>query len=232
MSILKRLFRETLSKPSAARDSPWLSHTGKCLLHVGCGHASIAQLAAPGFHNPTGNTWHEIRLDADASVNPDILGTMTDMGAMPDASIDAVFSSHGIEHLYWHDVPRALAEFHRVLRQDGFAIITCPDVQAAAKMIAEDRMFETAYISDAGPITPFDIVYSYRPYVEANPQWMSHHCGFTLSTLTEVIRQAGFASIHGFRRAAACDLWLLASKASLSAEEIERLVHDYLPSAD
>ncbi|MDD5248844.1 MAG: methyltransferase domain-containing protein [Rhodocyclaceae bacterium] len=198
----------------------------RVLLHVGCGYATIEQIPVPGFRRPE-LEWHEIRLDADARVLPDIVGTMTDMAAVPDAFADAIFSSHGVEHLYWHDVPRALTEFRRVLADDGFAVITCPDLQAAAQMIAEDRLFETAYVSQAGPITPFDIVYSYRPFVEENPEWMSHHCGFTLSTLTAAMRAAGFESIHGVRRAPGFDLWVLASKSRRTADEMAVLAGDY-----
>ena len=147
---------------------------------MGCGSATLAVIPVAGFQ---GTNWRELRLDADASVQPDIAGSMTDMPAVASASVDAVFSSHGMEHLYWHDVPKALAEFLRVLKDDGFVVITCPDVQAAAAMVAEDRLFDTAYESAAGSITPFDIFYSYRPFVEQNPQWMAHHCGFTFRRL-------------------------------------------------
>jgi predicted SAM-dependent methyltransferase len=51
----------------------------------------------------------ELRLDIDASVAPDIVATMTDMSRVADASVDAVFSSHNIEHLDPHEVPVALA---------------------------------------------------------------------------------------------------------------------------
>ena len=44
------------------------------------------------------------------------------------ASVDAVFSSHNIEHLYPHEVPLALKEFMRVLKPDGFVLMTCPDL--------------------------------------------------------------------------------------------------------
>lgn len=195
------------------------------LLHVGCGHARMDRLPVRGFQE---TPWRELRLDADASVLPDIQGSMTDMAAVQSGVADAVYSSHGIEHLYWHDVPRALAEFLRVLKDSGFAVITCPDVQAAAAMIAEDRMFETAYESAAGPITPFDILYSYRPFVEQNPQWMSHHCGFTFSTLTRVLRDAGFAATAGFRRPGGFDLWIVASKSPRSQAQMLELVRAYL----
>jgi protein O-GlcNAc transferase len=197
----------------------------RVLLHVGCGHAHIAHIPLVGFQKPL---WREVRFDADQSVFPDIVGTMVDMSAVPDGFADAIYSSHGIEHLYWHDVPFALAEFHRTLKVDGFVVITCPDVQAAAQMIAEDRMFETAYLSSAGPITPFDILYSYRPFVAVNPEWMSHHCGFTLTTLMAVLREAGFTTMRGYRRADGFDLWVLASKSPCSEDEMSALAQDYL----
>jgi len=215
------------AQPDAAVErSLWERNADQRLLHVGCGQATLAHIAVPGFK---AFPWREIRLDADASVDPDIVGTMTDMPAVPSAAVDAVFSSHGIEHLYWHDVPRALAEFHRVLVDDGFVVITCPDLQAAAEMIAEDRLFETAYVSAAGPITPFDMVYSYRPFVQANPQWMSHHCGFTLTSLIAVLREAGFAKMYGYRRGGGFDLWVLASKSPRSDAQMATLAADYLP---
>ena len=197
----------------------------RILLHVGCGHATLASIPLTGFQN---SNWHEVRLDADKSVDPDIVGTMVTMDAVEDGFADALFSSHGIEHLYWHDVPLALAEFKRVLKDGGFVVITCPDVQAAAQMIAEDKMFETAYQSAAGPITPFDILYSYRPFVAANPEWMSHHCGFTLSTLMAVLKDAGFATVNGMRRPSGFDLWVLASKSSRTSAEMAVLAEDYL----
>ena len=94
------------------------------VLHVGCGPKHKDQTTR-GFNTPQ---WDELRLDIDPSVSPDIIGTMTDMNAVQSASVDAVFSSHNIEHLYAHEVPVALGEFLRVLSDDGIAVITCPDL--------------------------------------------------------------------------------------------------------
>ena len=102
----------------------------KTFLHVGCGPKRKDQTTR-GF---VSTDWHELRLDIDKSVQPDIIGTMTDMSAVADASVDAIFSSHNIEHLYPHEVPLALAEFKRVLRPDGFAVITCPDLQSVCAL--------------------------------------------------------------------------------------------------
>lgn len=198
------------------------------ILHVGCGTAT--QMHLPGEFKSA--AWREVRLDADHDVHPDILASMTDMSPVPDAAVDAIFSSHGVEHLYWHDVPRAFAEFRRVLADDGVFVVTCPDLQAAAAMIAEDKLFEPAYESPAGTITPFDIVYSYRPFVEKNPQWMAHHCGYTLSTLVAVLRQAGFSGFFGFRRPSAFDLWVLATPQACSEDTLRELANRFLPGVE
>ncbi len=53
-------------------------------LHVGCGPKRKNQ-TTKGFNTAD---WTELRLDIDASVAPDIIGTMTDMSAVADASVD------------------------------------------------------------------------------------------------------------------------------------------------
>ncbi|HEV8034172.1 MAG TPA: hypothetical protein VGP75_05035, partial [Yoonia sp.] len=50
-------------------------------------------------------------------------------------SMDALFSSRNVEHLYPHEMPVAFGEFHKVLAEDGFAIITCPDLKSVAALV-------------------------------------------------------------------------------------------------
>jgi hypothetical protein len=96
-------------------------------------------------------------------------------------------------------------------------------------MVAQDRLLEPLYEAFAGPVTTFDILYGYRPVLEKKP-WMAHRSGFTFTTLVDVLREAGFPSIAGFRRPALFDLWVIASKSKRSEEEMRVLVSTYLPS--
>lgn len=107
------------------------------------------------------------------SIAPKV-GTMTDMASVASESGDAIFSSHNIEHLYPHEVPVALAEFLRVLKPNGFAVITCPDLQAVCALVAEDKLTEPAYTSPAGPITPLDILYGLRSSMQKGNLYMAH----------------------------------------------------------
>lgn len=199
----------------------------KTLLHVGCG-PKTRQDTTPAFR---GDGWDEIRLDIDPTVRPDIVGTMTDMSGVPDASVDAIFSSHNIEHLYPHEVPVALREFRRVLKPSGFVVVTCPDLQSICAEVAADRLTQTAYQSPAGPITPLDMLYGHRPAMARGNLFMAHRCGFTQKVLVATLQQAGFPVAAGKRRAAPhFDLWALATAQPLDEAALRGLAAQHFPT--
>lgn len=197
----------------------------KTILHVGAGHPKSGACIPAAFQTPE---WKEIRLDIDPANKPDILGSMLDMPAVADGSVDAIYSSHNIEHVYAHEVPVVLGEFLRVLKPDGFLVVTCPDLQAVCVLVAEDKLTDPAYISPAGPIAPLDILYDGVKLAAGN-QYMAHKCGFTLKTLTAALQAAGFQTIGGMRRPAAFDLWAVASKGLLGEAAIRDLAGKVLP---
>jgi len=201
-----------------------MGETMGVLLHVGCGPASKAGLK--GFNS---DEWKEVRLDIDSSVQPDIVGTLTDMNGVETASVDAVYSAHNIEHVYAHEVQKALSKFYRVLKPDGIAVITCPDLQAACEAVAQNKLLETLYVSPAGPISAIDILYGHRASIAAGNQFMAHKCGFTFPVLSDSLIRVGFKSTFGGRRPSAFDLWLVAFKAALSEDEMRRISAAYLP---
>ena len=199
----------------------------KIFLHVSCGPKRKDRTTA-GFNN---DSWRELRLDINESVNPDIVGTMTDMSGVADESVDAIFSSHNIEHLYPHEVPIALKEFIRVLKPDGILVVTCPDLQSVCALVAEDKLTEPAYTSLAGPIAPIDILYGHRPSMERGNLYMAHRCGFTNKVLIGTLRSCGFASVAAASRGHPfLDLWAVASKSELSHEDLRKLAGEHFPA--
>ena len=159
----------------------------KTFLHVGCGDEPQSNIV--GFNN---DNWNEIRLDIDESVNPDIVGTLTDMQSVEAGSVDAVYSSHNIEHIFPHEVPVALSEFYRVLKEDGIVVITCPDLQSVCEEVVKDKLLEPLYDSPKGPISPIDILYGHRQPIAEGNEYMAHKGGFTYSTLDKAFFEAGF----------------------------------------
>jgi SAM-dependent methyltransferase len=164
----------------------------KLVLHVGCGPPDPERLYVR-FRTPE---WHELRFDIDPAVRPDILGTIVDMAGVRSASVDAVWSSHNIEHVYAHEVPRVLREFLRVLRPGGELLLTTPDLQQAAERIATGALEDPMYRSPEGVISPLDMLYGQSASIEQGNDFMAHRTGFTARSLTAKLRDAGFRDVR------------------------------------
>ena len=197
----------------------------KQFLHVGCGAADQSR-TTPEFRR---DTWREVRLDINPAARPDVVGSMTNMADVRTGSMDAVYSSHNIEHLFPHEVPLALAEFRRVLSDDGYAVITCPDLQSTCELIVQDRLIEPAYQSPAGPIAPLDILYGHRAQIAAGNAYMAHRCGFTRRVLAGTLQSAGFAGVIAVAIPQQFALWALATKLSLDEPALRALAALHFP---
>jgi SAM-dependent methyltransferase len=164
--------------------------------------APVVLNAGAGAHEGGGATlpdyfkgWRQLRIDVDPLTKPDLVASVADLSAIPDGSVDAVWCAHCIEHVFAHEVPRALAEFRRVLVASGFACIIVPDLQAIGEWLSGDRLHETIYQSPAGPVTPHDMLWGYGPAIAQGSIAMAHRCGFTPTLLLRQLEKAGFLEI-------------------------------------
>lgn len=147
------------------------------VLHVGCGTSPLPEMF---------DTWYEVRLDIDPSVNPDVVASMLNLPEM--GLFDCVYSSHNLEHVYSHEVPIALAQWKRVLKPTGYLQINVPDLEGLS--LSE----EVLYQSSAGPVTSIDMFYGLRSLTATNPH-MQHKTGFTGAILRSALEKAGFKSV-------------------------------------
>lgn len=162
----------------------------KTVVHVGSGRVGI-----PTDYWPR-SEWREVSVDLDPSTTPDIVADCRDMGEIADESADAIYCSHVLEHVPEADLQRVLAEFRRILKPDGELVVGVPDIQEAARWIADGRVCETMYECPAGdgtfrPIRPLDLIYGAGTEVRHRPL-MGHRTGFTQDTLSWWLSQAGF----------------------------------------
>ena len=195
---------DVLNAPETAEAPP------RRVLHVGCGPHNAMKL------HSTFIGWQEIRLDIDPTVQPDIVASITDMAPVATDSMDGVYSSHNLEHLYPHEVPLALGEMRRVLKPGGFLLITMPDLQTVAEMVAADKLEDAAYESPMGPIAPIDILYGFRPSLAVGNLFMAHRTGFTARSLGATLCRAGFSEVRVQRTD--WNLWAFAQKGDVPAE--------------
>ena len=183
--------------PSAIRD---VAARERLLVNVGCGLRNSSTL--PAYFD----SWRQLRVDVDASVEPDLVADLTDLSAIADGSADAVWASHCIEHLYVHQVSVALGEFRRVLCEDGFICVIVPDLQEVARYVAADRLHEPLYQSPAGPVSPHDIFFGFGAAIASGRVSMAHRCGFTPGMLQRYFQQLPFGEVLLRRRSETLEL--------------------------
>jgi ubiquinone/menaquinone biosynthesis C-methylase UbiE len=124
--------------------------------------------------------WSVVRLDIDPRTNPDIVGDMTNLGDV--GPFDAIACNNALEHLYPHEVNKALGEFYRVLNKGGNVIICVPDLQDIKA--TEDLIPEIGMCG-------LHLMYGDAALIEEFPH-MAHHSGFVEETLRRVMENAGF----------------------------------------
>jgi SAM-dependent methyltransferase len=187
----------------------------RVLVNVGCGPRNSVTL--PTYFD----SWRQLRVDVDPSVQPDIIADLTDLSPIPDGSADAVWAAHCVEHLYEHQVGVALAEFRRVLREDGFVCVIVPDLQAVAQYFVADQSHEPLYHSPAGPITAHDIFFGFGAAIASGRTSMAHRCGFTPGSLQRCFQQQPFGELLVRRRTADFELAAVA-RATPAKDDAER----------
>lgn len=199
----------------------------KTVLHVGCGPLNITSL--PAFFQD--GEWEELRLDIDPSVNPDIVASLQDLSIIEDGSVDAVYSSHNIEHVWGFEVPVVLAEFHRVLSEDGLAAVLCPDLLSVANAMAAGDLYSPLYQSAAGPISALDVLYGHGAALASGRHYMAHKTGFTSQSLAGALRLANFRRVF-VARDNCFGLHAVAFKSDENRSAAERIAPQLMPAKD
>ncbi len=161
----------------------------KIVLDAGCGPAESR--IHPNFEGPE---WARLRVDADPSVEPDLIAQVWNLQGVADASIDAVWCKSVIDHLTWDQAAKMLREFHRVLVPGGACLIVCLDFEKLCRAVLEEGLDSTRYESPIGPVSAFDQIFGFKPHVAAGNPWILKRSGWTRPMLAKALTEAGFQS--------------------------------------
>lgn len=159
----------------------------KRLLHIGCGSDTIERL---DFIQDK-SEWTEVRIDMNPVVCPDFLYSITDLGIIPSNSFDMVYASHIIEHLKPSEVPVAMGECKRVLKDGGALVVVCPDLIGAMELGILRGLAAVAYVAPGNfPVTVHNIIFGLP-----DEEYMAHHCGFGATELRQTLQAGGFYKV-------------------------------------
>lgn len=116
------------------------------IMEIGVGNGLATQLLREDGHAVT-------TFDIDRRLNPDIEGSIVD-NDLSDGQFDAILCCQVLEHLPWEEVPKALAQIHRIVGSG--AVISVPTVQRvtgffyfSAKRNGK-RQFQVPFLSKTG----------------------------------------------------------------------------------
>lgn len=133
-----------------------------------------------------------LQADIIRKLAPNCLVTV--VGKSIDASFDAVFCSHTIEHFEMWDIPTILDGFMRVLKPGGIVEIICPNFEEVFHQIDEGKKLDDiAYESFGGPIRYRDILFGWDKEIEGSGNsYYLHRTAITPAYLEKSLDDAGF----------------------------------------
>lgn len=142
--------------------------------------------------------WQEIRMGSYSASNPDITASLLTMKGVASQKFHAVWLPSGnLEQFYFHEVPIALKEVHRVLQDGGVAVITVFDIQKIAEYVAKGNLEGPLYqVREGLMLSAMDILYGYRPQLQAGNMTVNPNTAFTAHTLATKLNEAGFNKIY------------------------------------
>lgn len=143
--------------------------------------------------------FEHLLLDIDPKGEPDILCDARLLTTLEGGQFDAIYNSHNLEHYYRHDVPKVLAGFQHVLKDDGFVHIRVPDMYEVMRQTLDRGLDidDVLYESPAGPIMVLDVIYGYTAQIErSGVEFYAHKTGFTQKSLIAALNRAGFVKIY------------------------------------
>lgn len=156
--------------------------------------------------------WQEIRMGSYSGAKPHITASLLKMSGVASKQFHAAWIPSGnLEQLSFHQVPVALQEMHRVLRDSGTVVISVFDVQRVAEFVAKGNLEGPLYqMPDKTIITAIDVLYGHRPQVQAGDMSVIPNTAFTVRSLAAKLKEAGFNKIQVKREGIL--LWAVAHK--------------------
>ncbi len=161
-------------QPARAVTSELRARRDGVKLHLGCGPEKRAG-------------W--VNIDTNPAAQPDIVSSVDALPQFDNASVDVIEACHLFEHLDYTQARRALVEWARVLKPGGELLLELPDFDACVRILGkykDERGFDLGLIG----------IFGWPPAIDQEGAPQLHKWGWTRSTLSQALREAGFEHVE------------------------------------
>ncbi len=100
-----------------------------------------------------------------------------------DESVDFIYSSHLIEHLFKEDALKLFKEAHRVLKPNGILRVSTPDLDLAIKLFNENKTEDALY-------------FFFKNSKQNNRYFTWHKYLYNFQLLKKYLNEAGFEKVY------------------------------------
>ena len=142
----------------------------------------------PGI-NRLGNDWIGVGPYAQSTVDHICMWGKDNL-PFKDGSVDIIYASHVIEHIWWYKVNLALADVYRCLKQDGVVEIWTVNFSAVVQGYLNESCGDAyrAYNSE----NDFMRWVNGKIFSHGNPPTWAHHSCFDTISLKKELMKVGF----------------------------------------
>ena len=113
-----------------------------------------------------------------------------------DNSIEHVYASHVLEHIYWYKIDDALKEVYRVLKPKGIFEVHVPDFKVIVKAFLEKNMPDNwRRYNKSGDFMKWVNGRLFAYNKEGHGDLYSHKACFDEAYLTQCLKSAGFKNV-------------------------------------
>lgn len=130
-------------------------------------------------------------LDIELRPEVDIVADASDLSEFEDNSVSAIYSSHVLEHFYYHidnQIGKVLKEWHRVLKPGGQLMLSVPDLRLVT------WLYQHPYLSAQERMGLMSVMFGGQKNI-----YDVHKVGFDGDLLAYFLQEAGFKQMERVR---------------------------------
>ena len=176
-----------ISLQSAGRSGP---NAADIKLHIGC-----ANIRREGY----------INIDCRKTDATDLVAPAWDIAGVTCASVFSIYSRHMLEHLDPGDARKSLRHWFQLLIPGGMINVVVPDIEFHAKQLLG---LKTSHFPDQIQHA-FAAFWGWRDEARGGSREDAHRWGYTQSTLSDELQNAGFVAVHRLTSGADTEPWHL-----------------------